>query len=629
MNDESKKPRPYTLHKSRGIMKLVYSWYKRKGKTLAAPQREALESDMMGLDGALLEKNREEASQKARHLEIFANKNCKRSIFEYSRELIFALIFALVIATLVRQMWFEPYEIPTGSMRPTFREQDHLTVTKTAFGINFPLETRHLYFDPDLVQRSSVVTFSGDGIPLLDSDTKYFGIFPYKKKFIKRLIGKPGDSLYFYGGNIYGVDKDGQDITELRDTPWMQALEYIPFLSFEGNMVMANPNTILIRQMLLPFGKFQPNHPNQKAEVFNGKTWVVDSPVAQMTPHTSIKTYSDILGIRNYAEARLLTPEELKQFPHDSKDVEEGLLYLQLHHTPSLNYPKPIRERGYFGITGYSTIIPLQQHHLDLIINNIYTSRFVVEDGKAHLYSLEESGSRSGNPEFTDTPDGTYEFYYGKASKIHWLGVSTDVPDNSAFYSHDPQNVQKLYNFGIEMDTDVTPSSKNLMRFPHRYAYFRDGDLYLMGVPVLKKDDPTLIAFHKREEKRQADAQEKEPYVAFKDYGPPMKDGHIDVDFIRTFGVTVPAEHYVCLGDNHARSFDSRAFGFVPQNNLQGAPCWIVWPPGERLGSPPQKPYPFLNVPRGIVWSIAAVVFVVWYIVHRRNLRRPIFKKIS
>ena len=32
----------------------------------------------------------------------------------------------------------------------------------------------------------------------------YIFILSGKKQYIKRLMGKPGDILYFYGGEIYG-----------------------------------------------------------------------------------------------------------------------------------------------------------------------------------------------------------------------------------------------------------------------------------------------------------------------------------------------------------------------------------------------------------------------------------------
>jgi signal peptidase I len=76
-------------------------------------------------------------------------------------------------------------------------------------------------------------------------------------------------------------------------------------------------------------------------------------------------------------------------------------------------------------------------------------------------------------------------------------------------------------------------------------------------------------------------------------------------------------------------SSDSRVFGFVPEDNIQGAPSLIIWPPGERLGPPPQKPYPLFNLPRSIIWGIASLILGTWYAFHRRHLKKPIFLKLS
>lgn len=624
--------RPYSLRKSRNILKWVYGWYKKNSHKLSPTQLATIENEMAGLDQALLQQQRPEADERACRLEQFAKKHCKKSVFDYATELFFALIFALAIASVVRAMWFEPYEIPTGSMRPTFKEQDHLTVSKTAFGLNIPFKTEHFYFDPNLVQRTSILIFSGDGLPLRDTDTTFLGIFPYKKRYIKRAIGKPGDVFYFYGGQLYGIDKEGHDIKELRDTPWMQGLEHIPFLSFEGDISAGGSNRILFNHFHSPYGRLAIRPDGQIAgDIFNGKEWIKDKPTAQNSPHDNIQTYSDFLGIRNYAEARLLTKDEVKQISDGADDLEEGILYLQLHHTPSLSYPKPLVHREgtglSIGIPAYSTIIPLQQAHLDAIMDHMYTARFVIANGKARRYSLGDEHFVTGSPLFPGISDGTYEFYHGKASKIHWGGIETAVSKDDLLYSKDPKNIQKLFNLGIEMNTAFSPSARNQTLFPHRYVYFRNGDLYTMGGLIMKKDDPTLVKFREREEKRQSQSTAKTPYVAFKDYGPPMKDGKIDVEFMKTFGVTVPEKTYLVLGDNHAMSADSRVFGFVPEANLQGAPYWIVWPPGDRLGPPLQKPYPFMNIPRAIIWSIAALVAAIWYAYYRWRIRQPIFIK--
>lgn len=581
-------------------------------------------------DQAIIDRNRQEANRYIREIEAFSKENMKKSVFVYAAEMIGALLFALVVATVVRQMWFEPYEIPTGSMRPTFREKDRLTVSKTAFGVNVPLQTTHFYFDPALVQRTGVLIFSADKIPLPDTEGAYFWIFPAKKRYIKRLIGKPGDAIYFYGGLLYGVDKEGKALPELNSAPWMAHLDHIPFLDFEGRVIDPSPNEFIFKQMYEDIGRITVSpFGEEKGEVFDGKNWVVDRPTNQK--HDKIQTYSDIFGMGNFAMARLLTKEDLSKVQAvEPSSFGEGVLYLELSHHPSMTYPKPQFLETNNGVipslNPLKSIIPLKQSHLDAIMDNLYTARFDVESGRAKRYDVDNSSYGMGTPSFSGVPDGRYEFYFGKLQKINWQGVPTMAAKDNPLYKHDPVNVQKLFNMGIDMNTFFQPSQFNPI-FPHRYAYFRNGDLYLMGAPIIKKDDPALKAFLEREEARESRSSASRPYTPFKDYGPPLKeDGSYDVEYIRTFGVNVPEGHYLVLGDNHAMSADSRVFGFVPESNIEGAPSLIIWPPGERIGPPAQKPYPFMTIPRAIIWTIALVTFLIWYLLYRRNRKIPIVK---
>lgn len=634
--------RSYTLRKSRHVMRSSYDFYKKQGHKLIPDQRSRMEQLLETLDQALLTKDREKANELAHELESFCHQHFTKSIWQYLSELALAIIVALCIATVIRQMWFELYEIPSGSMRPTFKEQDHLTVTKTSFGLNIPLVTEHFYFDPKLVQRASVVIWSGDGVPHLDTESTFLGIFPYTKRFIKRCLGKPGDTLYFYGGKIYGFDEQGQDLTELRNGPWLEQLEYLPFINFDGRRVSsiqekAIPSLMQSQVVFNHFNQaagrliFSGQQRQLKGEVFNGKEWIKDQPEAQRYPHSKIETYSDLFGIRNFALARLLTKEQVKKFTAHSLDhLEDELLYLELNHTPSLSAPAPLFSENYgFILTGYSTLIPLQERHLRALMDHMYTARFVVRNGKATNYLLEGSHFSSSSPIFRNIPDGTYEFYHGKAFEIKWGGITSLLPNDHPLYSLDPLHVQKLFNIGIKVTTHVEPNQRYQANFSNRYAYFRDGALYSLGGSIFKKEDPILVKFHEQEKQKEEASTPKNPYVAFRDYGPPLKEnGEIDSEFLKTFGLKIPSHHYLVLGDNHAMSNDSRFFGPVPEANLQGAPSLIIWPPGSRWGFPNQKPYPIFTGPRLFVWGIVGLIGLIGYLIHRRRMNQPIFKKL-
>lgn len=626
-----KSEKKFSLNKSRHILHTSYKLFQKKGNQLSSHEKDAIENLLINLEKAAQNENREEASKLAHQLNAFCHEHFSKNILDYTKEIFVAIILALVIAVVVRQMWFELYEIPTGSMRPTFEEQDHLTVSKLTFGINVPLETKHFYFDPSLVQRTSVVILSGDNIPLPDTDATYFGFIPYKKRYIKRAMGLPGDSLYFYGGEIYGVDKEGNAITEFHNSPWMKGLEHIPFLSFEGERSVQTGRDfkVFFKQMNQNIGRLTVNSfGDLLGEIHVGKEWKPDSPSTE-TDKSEIDTYSDFYGMKNYGMTRVLSKQQMQSIHPDMPlgDVGDAEFYLEIRHHPSLTYPKPQVVKTQYGtavvLTPEVSAIPLTKDHLDAIMKHMYTARFVVKNGIAHRYASENPNT-VGNIPFPGIENGTYEFYYGKGYSIGWGGIRYDLPKDHPLYSNSFANIQRLYNMGIEFNTYFDPTPLNLVAFPHRYAYFKDKKLYLLGAPIFNENDPVLKAFNEREEKLEKNSSKSRPYQAFQDYGPPMKNGKIDAELIKTFGLTIPDASYIVLGDNHAMSADSRVFGFVPQANLQGAPSLILWPPGERWGRPDQKPYPFMNFPRAIVWSVIAVILVAWFFIRRYRLRRPI-----
>ncbi|EPP31424.1 signal peptidase I, partial [Chlamydia psittaci C1/97] len=148
------------------------------------------------LEEAIFQQDQEAASQLARQAQQFS-KRYPASFAKKSWELTKAILFAALAAFLIRQFWFELYEVPTGSMRPTILEQDRMIVSKTTFGLHFPFKKKPWGFRPEAVTRGGLVVFTVGDLPISNSDTKYFGFIPGKKRYIKRCMGKPGDTLYF------------------------------------------------------------------------------------------------------------------------------------------------------------------------------------------------------------------------------------------------------------------------------------------------------------------------------------------------------------------------------------------------------------------------------------------------
>ena len=104
------------------------------------------------------------------------------------------LIYALLIAILLRSLFYQPFYIPSSSMEPTLLVGDRLFVSKFAYGYSkhsFPFSPsiyskRVLSKDPE---RGDLVVFKTPS----DNRTDY----------IKRLIGLPGDTIQFINGDIF------------------------------------------------------------------------------------------------------------------------------------------------------------------------------------------------------------------------------------------------------------------------------------------------------------------------------------------------------------------------------------------------------------------------------------------
>ncbi len=115
------------------------------------------------------------------------------------------LLAALLLAGIVRSFFFEPFHIPSGSMKPSLLIGDYIFVTKYSYGFSrysFPFgfkifSGRILKTEP---KRGDIIVFR------LPSDPSV--------NYIKRLIGLPGDKIQMRQGVLH---INGQKVEKTAD----------------------------------------------------------------------------------------------------------------------------------------------------------------------------------------------------------------------------------------------------------------------------------------------------------------------------------------------------------------------------------------------------------------------------
>jgi len=127
-----------------------------------------------------------------------AQNSSKRSKGSTFGETVSVIIQALILAVFLRTFIFQPFSIPSGSMKPTLLVGDYLFVSKFSYGYSkysFPLS-------PDLFsgriwssepERGDVAVFKFPPNPAID--------------YIKRVVGLPGDKIQMRDGILYINDQ--------------------------------------------------------------------------------------------------------------------------------------------------------------------------------------------------------------------------------------------------------------------------------------------------------------------------------------------------------------------------------------------------------------------------------------
>ena len=118
---------------------------------------------------------------------------------ETKLEFIKTLAIALLLAGIIRSFLFEPFHIPSSSMKPTLLIGDYLFVSKYSYGYSkysFPFGLNLFsgrFWQRNQPKRGDVVVFRLPSEPSIN--------------YIKRIIGLPGDKIRVENGNLYINDE--------------------------------------------------------------------------------------------------------------------------------------------------------------------------------------------------------------------------------------------------------------------------------------------------------------------------------------------------------------------------------------------------------------------------------------
>ncbi len=123
---------------------------------------------------------------------------------------------AIGIALTIRWAFMEAYVIPSQSMLPSLLIHDHIFVNKLVYGVRVPFSEKWLV-EFGKPKKGEVIVFK----------------FPQDKStfFIKRVVGVPGDKIFYEDGNLYVNDQ----LMEREPAKEADNFSYVRDVDFQAN----------------------------------------------------------------------------------------------------------------------------------------------------------------------------------------------------------------------------------------------------------------------------------------------------------------------------------------------------------------------------------------------------------
>jgi signal peptidase I len=165
-----------------------------KNRSKVRPEIAALIKEKLGqAELAISNGNLSEIKLRTDELESLSKDHLSKFGKSRLRQNIEALLFAVILALLIRTFIIQPFKIPSGSMIPTLLVGDHLLVSKFIYGTKIPFSDK-IVLPLTEIKHGDVVVFR---YPNTELDPSQKGIH-----YIKRVVGLPGDKIDVDGKNL-------------------------------------------------------------------------------------------------------------------------------------------------------------------------------------------------------------------------------------------------------------------------------------------------------------------------------------------------------------------------------------------------------------------------------------------
>jgi signal peptidase I len=144
-------------------------------------------------------------------------------------ETIKTVVYALLIAGVFRTLFFQPFWIPSGSMKQTLLIGDFVFVNKMAYGYSYASCPSVIIprFGINLDAQKLCGMFDGDNTRLFGGEPERGDVVVFRhpisgRDFIKRLIGMPGDKVQLIDGV---VQLNGEVVPQVADGTFDEMME--------------------------------------------------------------------------------------------------------------------------------------------------------------------------------------------------------------------------------------------------------------------------------------------------------------------------------------------------------------------------------------------------------------------